>query len=351
MSRQIICTVGTSLLTNSDRPWASWNAQKDLPTVEDIAAWLKAADLAKASAETNTLRALQLSEPDALALLHSDTEEGFICADALKRLYERRVAVVTTEKIGRLGYGVAAFTAGLKGLVDLTLRLVRQANEQHRQPILCATGGFKAEIAFLNLLGALLEIEVLYIHERHRELVRLPRLPLTWNDDFVARHEDFFAWVDQEPRNSDEVESRLKAAPELRSLVEDDGEGHTLLTAAGDLLFKAARERRATGPRATWPDADPRPPNKKNGLSGVEHHRPDGWQRFVTRLCSVECVNIVSYNNAARGGPKVKVLDATEGVLGVRYGEPGNDLPLRVETTARGMEQCDLVAAYFQTLR
>ena len=29
----------------------------------------------------------------------------------------------------------------------------------------------------------------------------------------------------------------------LRLLVEDDGDGHTLLTAAGDLSFKAAREK------------------------------------------------------------------------------------------------------------
>jgi putative CRISPR-associated protein (TIGR02619 family) len=349
MNSQIICTVGTSLLTNRERPWEGWVAQAKLPEIEEVIRWLKTADPVKASAETNTLYALEICDLDTLALLHSDTEEGRFCADALKTHYSW--LAVEDHKIGQFGYGADHFTVGLKGLINITISLVRRTKDQHRQPVFCATGGFKAEIAFLNLLGALLEVEVVYIHERHRELVRLPRLPLTWNDDFVARHEDFFVWIDQEPRGSNEVESRLKATPELRSLVEDDGEGHTLLTTAGDLLFKAARERRAMGPRATWPDADPRPPNEKNGLSGVEHHRPDGWQRFVTRLCSIDCVNLVRYDDAARGGPRVKVLEATKGVLGVRYGDPNKDLPLRVETTARGMEQCNLVAGHFRTLR
>ncbi|MBA3884769.1 MAG: putative CRISPR-associated protein [Acidobacteria bacterium] len=351
MSRQVICTVGTSLLTNGERPWAGWSPQRSLPQRDDVVDWLRTADLERASAETNTIRALDLGEADTLALLHSDTSEGCFCADALGERYRSQVVAVSVEKVGRLGYGADDFTAGLKGLVDITLRLIREANQQHRQPVLCATGGFKAEIALLNLLGALLEIEVVYIHERHRKLVRLPRLPLRWNDEFVLRHEDFFRWIDEEPRSSKEVESWLRANPSLRLLVEDDAGGHTLLTAAGDLLFRAARERRDMGPRAMWPDADPRPPAQTNGLSGVEHHRPSGWQRFLDRLCHIDCVKHVRYDEAARGGPKVKVIDADGGILGVRFGEPGAELPLRVETTARGVEQCDLVGAYFRTLR
>lgn len=354
MSRQIICTVGTSLLTNrDDRPWAGWNPRTPdpLPAAAVVDRWLASADLVKASAETNTLRALELSEHDALALLHSDTPEGRFCAEALWRLYRGRCREVSLEQIGRLGYGAAVFTAGLKSLVDVTLRLVHQGRERGREALLCATGGFKAEIAFLNLLGALLEIEVVYIHELHRELVRLPRLPLTWDADFVLRHKQFFTWIDEEPRKSGEVESWLKGRPELRSLVEDDGEGHTLLTAAGDLLFKAARERLSTRPRATWPAADPRPPTEKNHVSATEHHRPAGWERFVARLCAIDCVTAVRYDAGAHGGPQVKIMDGNQGVIGVRFGDADNELPLRVETTARGEPQTELVASYLRGLR
>lgn len=354
MSREIICTVGTSLLTNrDDRPWTGWKPRPPdpLPPLDEVVGWLGSADPVKASAETNTLRALELSDEDVLALLHSDTNEGRFCADALAAFYRPRCREVVLERIGRLGYGADVFTAGLKSLVDVTLRRVQRAREQQRQAVLCATGGFKAEIAFLNLLGALLEIEVVYIHELHREPVRLPRLPLTWDAEFVSRHEEFFRWIDEEPRHSAEVEQRLKAFPELRSLVEDGGDGCTYLTAAGDLLFKAAREKLEMGPRATWPLADARPPAAKNRVSSVPHGRPAGWERFVDRLCAIDCVVAVSYDPLAYGGRRVKILDASNGIIGVRFGQVGDELPLRVETTARGAAQTELVANYLSTLK
>lgn len=354
MSRQIICTVGTSLLTNrDDRPWAGWNprAPDPLPDPRDVQRWLAAADFAQASAETNTLAALELDEADALALLHSDTEEGHFCAKALAELYGARCRDVAVQPIGQLGYGAAVFTTGLKSLVDVTLKLVNEGRKHVREPVFCATGGFKAEIAFLNVLGALLEIEVVYMHERHRQLVRLPRLPLTWDVEFVARYEDFFTWIDEEPRKSSEVESRLKGRPELRPLVEDDDEGHTFLTAAGDLLFKAARERRAMAPRATWPEANPRPPKEKNLVSSVPHHRPRGWEEYVKRLCAIDCVSAVRYDAVAHGGERVRILDADRGVIGVRFEKGGQALLLRVETTARGEAQTEYVAGYLRNLR
>jgi putative CRISPR-associated protein (TIGR02619 family) len=351
MSRQIICTVGTSLLTNRDeRPWAGWNPRAGTPTpkVEDIVQWMNGVDASMVSAETNTLHALELDATDVLALLHSDTPEGLLCAEALAVFYKTRCRTVTLEKIGKLGYGAEEFTTGLKALVDIALRLARDARNSGREPIFCATGGFKAEIAFLNLLGALLEIEVVYMHEQHRKLVRLPRLPLTWDAEVVSRHEKFFRWIDAEPRPSSEVESWLSRNPELRSLVEDDGEGHTLLTAAGDLLFKAANERLALGPRAMWPSAHLATPAEKNQVSTMEHHRPAGWEKFVAHLCEIDCVKAVRYDPTAYGGTKVKVIDADSGVLAVRFGSVGSELPLRVETTAQGAEQSELVASYLR---
>ena len=351
MSRQIICTVGTSLLTNRDeRPWQGWNpgTPDSLPDTARVESWLRTADPVKASAETNTLRALELNDTDALALLHSDTTEGRFCAERLAAYYDDgRCREVGCKRIGELGYGADVFTRGLKALVNVTLAAIRDGRDRRRQPVLCATGGFKAEIAFLNLLGALFEIEVVYIHELHGELVHLPRLPLAWDAEFVRQREEFFNWIDAEPRPSQQVESRLKGQPELRSLVEHDGEGYSYLTAAGDLLFKAAGERLGT-PRATWPEAAVRQPSEKNMVSTTDHHRPQGWERFVNHLCDIDCVTFVRYDAAAHGGLHVKIIDAAEGVLAIRYGTGGNELPLRVETTARGDAQSELVANYLQ---
>ena len=46
------------------------------------------------------------------------------------------------------------------------------------------------------------------------------------------------------------------------------------------------------------------------------------------------------------GGEKVKILDSDNGTIAVRYGSRGEELPLRVETSARGEVQTKLVEEY-----
>lgn len=350
MPYQIICTVGTSLLSNRDnRPWAGWSPRdkSPLPDKHEVDNWLKTADVNAASAETNTISRLDLNENDSIVLLHSDTVEGRFCAEKLKNFYDRKVRSAKLVPIGQLGYSATQFTSGLKALVNEVIKLVHQGQENRLQTRFCATGGFKAEIVFLNLIGALLGVEVVYIHEQHGELVRLPRLPLTWDTEFVTQNDDFFRWIDEEPRNSIEVESWLKSRPELRTLVEDDDDGYTYLSAAGDLLYRVAKERHSMGPRVSWPKADAKPPADKKHVSTEEHHRPTGWRRFVDRLCAIDCVTSVRYDARAIG-KRVKIIDADNGVIGVSFGETGNELPLRVNTTARGEEQTELVAEYIK---
>lgn len=353
MARMLITTVGTSLLTNrDDRPWKGWNGRAGgpLPDAADVDRWLAEADPVNASAETNTLQAIGIHPRDRVRLLHSDTAEGRFCSARLQRFC---LAVVGCEHVDArplkaLGYHGQRFQNALKGLVHEAIEAVHDARKAMVDPVFCATGGFKAEIAFLNLVGVLLDVEVYYIHEQFREVVHLPRLPLTWDADWFLTRRKFFEWIDDEPRSRREVADRLKADPALQPLIDNADDGHSYLNAAGVLLYRAAKE---VGPRAAWPAAAPRPPAEKNGLSGVEHHRPKGWERFVSRLCEVDCVQRVKYDAAAFGGDAVKVLDGAKGIVGVRYGAAGNVLPLRVETTARGDAQTGLVRDYFAQLR
>jgi putative CRISPR-associated protein (TIGR02619 family) len=352
MPRLLICTVGTSLLTNADRPWAGWSARRKdpLPDPAIVESWLAAADPVAASAETNTLRAVGLDSGDRVRLLHSDTAEGLFCSQRLLTyLRNGRCREADERKLGALSYHQGSFAQrGLRSLVDEAITAIGRAHDEGLEPVLCATGGFKAEIAFLNVLGALLGVEVCYIHEQFREVVRLPRLPLAWDAGFVLQHRDFFEWIDGEPRGSTEVEGWLRGRPELRPLVDDDADGHTYLNAAGNLLFRVAKEELALEPRAIWPPAASQTPAEKNKLSDIEHHRPRGWERFVQRLCSIDCVDMIRYDEAAHGGPSVKILDAAQGVLAIRFGPPEKCLGLRVETTARGAAQTELVADYLR---
>ena len=341
MSRFLICTIGTSLLTNrdDDRPWKGWSAQRKdpLPDPGVVDAWLATAAAVKASAQTNTLRAVGLASDDRVRLLHSDTPEGHFCSQRLLGyLQAGRCREADERKLGVLSYHQGSFARrGLRSLIDQAILAIRCAQDEGLEPVLCATGGFKAEIAFLNLLGALLQVEVCYIHEQFREVVRLPRLPLRWDAGFVLQHRDFFEWIDAEPRGSAEVESWLKGRPTLRPLVDDDPDGHTYLNAAGNLLFQVAGEEHALGPRAVWPPAAEQSPVEKNGLSAVEHHRPHGWEKFVGRLAAIDCVQRVLYDPIAHGGPRARVLDPAAGKIAVRYEFGGSALPLAVLTTAR----------------
>ena len=87
--------------------------------------------------------------------------------------------VVDQRSLHSIGCSHASFCQkGLKTQLQEAIRAAGEGRERVLQPICCATGGFKAEIAFLNLIAALLEVEVYYIREQFREIVRLPRLPL-----------------------------------------------------------------------------------------------------------------------------------------------------------------------------
>ena len=354
MARLLITTVGLSLLTNrDDRPWKGWNgrAGDPLPDAAEVDRWLEAANPTTASAETNTLRSIEVKSADHVLLLHSDTPEGRFCSDRLCRFYTDVVKCrdVGARPLTELGYAGANFSQkGLKVLVHEAAAAVDGAGPL--DPVFCATGGFKAEIAFLNLLGALLQVEVFYIHERFQEVVRLPRLPLTWDADWVLepKQQQFFGWIKKEGRSSAEVARRLKGEnPELQPLIED-AEGYSRLNAAGELLYQAALT--VVGRRAVWPRRALLAPSDKNGLSGVPHHRPRGSEAFVGRLCNVDCVSYVSFDKAASSGPAVKVLCASTGTIGVRWGSTGSSLPLRVETTAQGDAQTELVKKHIEKL-
>lgn len=354
MARLLITTVGTSLLTNrDDRPWEwSFSNKTEFPDEEIVDNWLMTADPAKVSAEMNTLHRRAIGEADRISFLHSDTPEGKYCSERLGTYYADKCREVKQCVLSALSYRDQSFAQqGLKSLISVTLQEIREAHEQKLTPVFCATGGFKAEIAFLNILGALLNIEVYYIHELHREEVQLPRLPLAWNTEYVIQQQDFFGWIKADMRTSTEVESWLNARPELRTLVEDvemDGVVYTDLSAAGELLFEAAKAYR---PRAVWPESSGNSPENKNGLSEVNHHRPSGWEGFVERLCAIDCVSRVTYDPTMHGGDVVKITNAAEGTIGVQFGSPDNILPLRVETTAHGDEQTELVAAYIRRIR
>jgi putative CRISPR-associated protein (TIGR02619 family) len=340
--RMIIVTVGTSLLTNPQgRPWAGWRRNTPLPNQESVVNWLMDSDPKQASAELNTLHTIGVGETDHLHFLHSETDEGKFCADSLCTYAREKWGVRNADikSVASLGYEHGSFAQkGLRSLVDVALKSLKDAERLQLTPLFCATGGFKPEIAFLNLLGALMNVEVVYMHEYFSEVVRLPSLPLKWDDGYVLEREAFFQWIDSEPRKRRDAESWLKGDPSLEPLIETDQDGYIYLNAAGDLLYKTAKVKHSNE-IASRPEPSTIAPEDKNHISNTEHHRPNGWEQYVGRICEIDFVTGVFYDPAAFGREKLKTLDAEKGSLLVQFGTSDRILPIRIETTAKGEAQ------------
>ncbi|MEM0359008.1 MAG: putative CRISPR-associated protein [Candidatus Hadarchaeales archaeon] len=172
-----IVTTGTSTLTN---------ARKEMgkePTEEELLSFVKR-DPRRASAELNTLLPLLEERKDMqhyVYLLHSDTEEGRLCARVLQSFLSQLKLRICAKSVEIAGLGdPKKFRNGLANLLEKVVRLIKSHYLQKDMVYVHATGGFKPETAIALLASNLPGVgaPVLYIHESFREVVRLPAMPV-----------------------------------------------------------------------------------------------------------------------------------------------------------------------------
>ncbi|TDE86742.1 putative CRISPR-associated protein [Deinococcus sp. S9] len=234
MSQCLISTVGTSLLGNANNPRVNPGGLSP--------AELLRRDPQRASAEANALT--RLATPgDTLVFLHSDTEDGERCAGYLAEYFAELGYPVRCERIAGLSYHERGFVShGLRSLVRLLAGEIRAARRAGQQPLLNATGGFKAEIAYATAVGLMFGVPVCYIHERFGDVVTLPASPVGWDYSLFTWYRDFFEWIDEQPRPTAQVRERLMALPDsVALLVEDASDGHSYLSPLGEAYLEAFR--------------------------------------------------------------------------------------------------------------
>ncbi|MCS7158709.1 MAG: putative CRISPR-associated protein [Blastocatellia bacterium] len=236
--RTILVTVGTSLLSNAKR-----DLKVEQPSDQQLANYLRHTAAEKATAETNSLSRL-LKEGDHIVFLHSQTDEGKLCAEALRRHYEGEGYQARLQEVPDLTYTESRFKMrGLRSLVATLIDLVRRERQQDREVLINATGGFKAEIAYATLVGLLFDVPVYYIHEAFREIIEMPPTPISWDYTLLADYEEFFEWINGDLRPTVEVDQRLRELPaEIRLLLTEE-EGFTLLSPAGEAFYEAYCDR------------------------------------------------------------------------------------------------------------
>ena len=191
MRHTILTTVGTSLLTNADRPWAGWRHKQPLPEANIVDAWLRQADPIKAGAETHTWHRLGLFDSDDKAkievvLIHSQTADGQFCAERLVSAAEARGLKARRRQVDGLDYSEGPkFNRGLRQLARVVGEEIKRGKASGTVE-LAATGGFKAEIAIANLVGALSDTPVHYIYEQFTSLITIAPIPVTLRADWIG---------------------------------------------------------------------------------------------------------------------------------------------------------------------
>lgn len=192
----IISTVGTSLITNNiedrekikqimGKPLEEKNQYEDLlKSLEDeLLRKINNShfDSIRFSAETNSLTKMGVSEGDCLYFLTSDTIDGYLCGKVLKTLSEKKWKATSEFYVVNGLQVLNALTFrkhGLDSLVEQITKILSIYPPSAFKVTLNPTGGFKAVVPYVTLLGLIEGVPVKYIYERSNQLITLPSAPL-----------------------------------------------------------------------------------------------------------------------------------------------------------------------------
>jgi hypothetical protein len=209
--------------------------------------------------ETLTGKDINQGKIDALESTIKNIEKQF-GRGAIMRLGENSHMNVEVISTGCMSLDLALGVGGLprgrvveifgpesSGKTTVALHVIAQA--QGMETVINATGGFKAEIAYATLVGLLFKVSVYYIHEIFQDVITMPVTPIDWDYSLLAEYKEFFNWIQKEFRRTEKVKRRLQGMPQhLALLLEDDPDGYTTLSPAGQVFFSAFEKELIASP-------------------------------------------------------------------------------------------------------
>lgn len=247
---------------------------------------------------------------------------------------------------------------GMNALICRIEKIVSTLTGSNTSLAINITGGYAATLPYLTIYAQLKRVPLYYNFEDSNELIEIPHSPLTIDWDAIKEHFD----VLQKINDAEALENwenfkneHWEAVNELEPFIlvdVDDNSAYLspLAVVFWDECLKHKHQVSFPDPVTIAPDQRQKVQTEiKDGISGEEHHRPKGWERYVKRLCENAYVEYVRYDSGVHGGKSVKVLDnGNDGHIGVQYTKDDKTLPLRVETTANGKQQTELVMEYIK---
>uniref|UniRef100_A0A7C3ECY3 Putative CRISPR-associated protein n=1 Tax=Gracilinema caldarium TaxID=215591 RepID=A0A7C3ECY3_9SPIR len=306
MRSHLICTVGTSLFQGNlekldekspDKP-DNWQEIKKAYTANK---WdqlakelLKVAPTSRVcGAEINTIHDLMMSRKFPIEHIHflvSDTEDGKNTGQVLQKyftqynngIFKNKVDFESVENLqDRDPKAFKIF--GLRNLVRAIGSITQRVGME--QVVIDATGGYKAQIAIAVLIGQVLNIPVVYKHERFSEIIEFPPLPVDFDYDLIGTYAGLLHYIDNKNHLLTSEELQIDEHDEkIRVFLEEVFDTSTqqtmyALSPLGELFLLGYQLRH---PKA--PNLRPATEKERKHPSIRDDHYPTGFKEFVQKV-------------------------------------------------------------------
>lgn len=351
MNRVLITSVGTSALNNwrsswiRKHPWlekstaelffndnfmkaaVKWPESLPLPdklkwqSLDDrgIDEYLDKSDPALFSAEINSLWSMNppIDDRDQIVLITSDTNDGQLSGRLVETYLKRKLSTADVEVryvpdlsnvTLRTTSAEERFLRGLSGFAELVKGVIYEAKEQEKIPVIIGTGGFKAEIAIVTVIGAVMGVPVYYLHETLKKLMEMPTSKMELPTDLINRNWEFFDKAANLQLRSIEKESWCSADNTLEHYVErasDDSDLWTLNAAGLNLWIYSFPEAPYVKPAGLSTVRSELKPSDKIHLRSrdIEPHRHSSVDAAAAKIAEIDWTQGIFYRKERPGMP------------------------------------------------
>lgn len=185
MEKLVVFAAGTSVLRGLEKRGIRFDAETSMAQLTDALI----ADLSDdVSAEVSTVAALGLGSDDRVILLATDTGAGARAAYINARILSHRCDAEVRRIEGlSLDDAVLFRKRGLPALVEVLDRVIGDGLGDGHEVTISVGTGLKVLTPYLALYGMLRGVELCYMFEQAGALIRLPRLPVAFDYDLLAR--------------------------------------------------------------------------------------------------------------------------------------------------------------------
>lgn len=271
------------------------------------------------SAETNSLWNMNppVTKRDEIVLITSDTNDGQLSGRLVETYLRQRLSAEDVEVryvpdlsnvTLRTTSAEERFLRGLSGFANLVKAIIYEAKEQGKHPFIIGTGGFKAEIAVVTVIGAVMGIPVYYLHETLKQLVEMPTSKMELPTDLVNRNWEFFYRAADSSLHQVEKDAWCSAEKDLNEYVQrvsEESDLWTLNTAGLNLWIYSFAEPSHVAPASLSRMRSDLGPLEKVHLRSpdIEPHRPREVDTTAAKIAEIEWTHGIFYRKERPGVP------------------------------------------------